>query len=97
MRNLVHKVLWFHWWFSGCSMYILKTAPTLSILWDNYIFLVPEWHVFFQYPSPQSIFEEIESERGRDGGKSSLPSELIPVITLLPLNKPELLLREGNS
>ena len=97
MRNLVHKVLWFHWWFSGCSMYILKTAPTLSILWDNYSFLVPEWHVLFQYPSPQSIFAETESERGRDGGKSSLPSELIPVITLLPLNKPELLLREGNS
>jgi len=53
--------------------------------------------VSFQYLSPQSIFEEIESGRGRDGGKSSLPSELIPVITLLPLNKPELLLREGNS
>lgn len=45
----------------------------------------------------RAFLGEVGPERERDGGKSSLPSEVILVITLLPLNKSELLLREGNS
>lgn len=94
MRALTQKSPCFHWLFIGAAWASSKLPTGLEIHLDKYVFLFLNGICHFNISADH--FEEAGPYVWTDGEKSSLPSELIPVIAHLPLNELELPLREGN-